>query len=151
MKEEAIHLYTIGFTEKSAEEFFGLLHMSGVSKVIDTRVNNASQLAGFAKGRDLAYFCRVLGGLKYEHRLEMAPTRELLSDYRKGGMIWDEYARRYLALLQARNLRANLRRSELDGACLLCSEHLPEHCHRSLLADYIRQSFPETRIEHLVA
>lgn len=149
MSTGPIRLYTIGFTEKSAEEFFGLLLSNGVRKLVDTRVNNTSQLAGFAKGKDLAYFCQAIGDIAYEHRLDMAPTRELLSDYRKGGMDWATYTDRYLSLLRQRRLHDKVRAADLDGACLLCSEHLPEHCHRSLLAEYLRERTPELEVVHL--
>jgi uncharacterized protein (DUF488 family) len=144
-----VRLFTIGFTEKSAEQFFGLLLANGVRTLVDTRINNTSQLAGFAKGRDLAYFCRAIGGIGYEHRTDMAPTRELLGRYRKEGRSWDEYADRYLALLHERKLRDRVQPDELDGACLLCSEHLPEHCHRSLLADYLKAAYPQISVTHL--
>jgi uncharacterized protein (DUF488 family) len=144
-----IRLYTIGFTGKSAEGFFGLLLSSGVRKLVDTRVKNSSQLAGFAKGKDLAYFCRVIGGIAYEHRLDMAPTKELLSEYRKGVMSWAAYTDRYLSLLRQRRLQERVQAADLDAACFLCSEHLPEHCHRSLLAEYLRDFIPELEVFHL--
>lgn len=149
MSTAPIRLYTIGFTEKSAERFFELLLSSGVGRLVDTRINNTSQLAGFAKGRDLAYFCQAIGGIGYEHREDMAPTKELLSEYRKGGMSWETYADRYLTLLRQRKLREHVRPADLDGACLLCSEHLPEHCHRSLLAEYLRDANPGIEVTHL--
>jgi uncharacterized protein (DUF488 family) len=149
MSTGRIRLYTIGFTEKSAERFFELLLSHGVRKLIDTRINNTSQLAGFAKGRDLAYFCKAIGGIGYEHRVDMAPTKELLSEYRKGGMDWDVYTDRYLGLLRQRKLNAKIQHDELDGACLLCSEHLPEQCHRSLLAEYLREAEAGIEIVHL--
>lgn len=149
MPAKPIHLFTIGFTEKSAEQFFSLLLDSGVKKLIDTRVNNTSQLSGFAKGRDLAYFCGAIGGIEYEHRLDMAPTKELLSQYRKGGMGWAEYTERYLELLRRRKLRSKVQIRDLDGACFLCSEHLPGECHRSLLADHLKEENPELEIVHL--
>jgi hypothetical protein len=95
-----IRLYTIGFTNKSAEKFFGLLQAGGVGKIIDTRLSNASQLAGFAKGADLTYFARNIGGIGYEHRLDMAPTKELLDSYRQKKLTWAEYEPAYLKLQQ---------------------------------------------------
>lgn len=149
MSTPPARLYTIGFTEKSAEEFFDLLLSHGVRKLVDTRVNNTSQLAGFAKGRDLAYFCRVVGSMEYEHRLDMAPTRDLLGEYRKGEINWAEYTDRYMGLLRKRKLRSTVSLRDLDGACLLCSEHLPEQCHRSLLSEHLREAFPEITVTHL--
>ena len=150
MSSKSVQLYTIGFTGKSAETFFYLLISNRVRKLIDTRVNNASQLSGFAKGKDLAYFSKAIGQIDYEHRLDMAPTRELLNDYRSNRLTWDEYSDTYLALLEERNLNGGLTAARLDRACLLCSEHLPKNCHRSLLAEYIRRAHPEVEVKHLV-
>ena len=149
MTNKPVRLFTVGFTEKSAEQFFGLLLANGVRKVVDTRINNTSQLSGFAKGRDLAYFCSTIGGIEYEHRLDMAPTKELLGQYRNGDMPWAAYAERYMDLLHQRKLRSTFNVQSLDGACLLCSEHLPEQCHRSLLAEHLREAFPEIVVTHL--
>ena len=143
-------LYTIGFTEKSAKAFFSLLSANDVKKLIDTRVNNASQLSGFAKGKDLEYFVGVIGGISYEHRLDMAPTRELLADYRSGNLSWVEYTKRYVALLDQRSVLAHVTPADLDRACLLCSEHLPDRCHRRLLAEHIQAAYPEIVVVHLV-
>jgi len=149
MTSRPCQLYTIGFTEKSAEEFFHLLSSNGVQRLIDTRVNNASQLSGFAKGKDLAYFTRVIGNMSYEHRLDMAPTRELLADYRSNQLTWPEYADKYVTLLKERDLKSKITLEELDRACLLCSEHRPDQCHRSLLAEYIRGIHPAIEVSHL--
>ena len=149
MTSTACQIYTIGFTEKSAERFFQLLTSNGVQRLIDTRVNNASQLAGFAKGRDLAYFTKAIGNISYEHRLDMAPTRELLADYRSNQLSWAEYAEKYAGLLKERDLKSKITLEQLDQACLLCSEHLPDQCHRSLLAEYIRQIYPRVEVRHL--
>lgn len=144
-----IRLYTIGFTEKAAEKFFTLLTANRVRTLIDTRISNSSQLSGFAKGRDLAFFCRVLGGMRYEHRPDMAPTKELLRSYRKSSINWEEYAREYIGLLEARRLADKVTLEDLEDACFLCSEHRPEHCHRSLLTEYLRRAHPRLRPTHL--
>jgi uncharacterized protein (DUF488 family) len=145
-----MQLFTIGFTQKSAQEFFDLLRDNGVRKIVDTRINNSSQLAGFAKGRDLEYFSRVILGIPYEHVVDFTPTQDLLKRYRDKGLTWDEYEREYLELLRDRKIMENLDLESLDGACLLCSEHLPDHCHRRLLAEYIKAHYPELIIIHLV-
>ena len=144
-----IRLYTIGFTGKSAEKFFTLLQTSGVKKIIDTRVSNASQLAGFAKGADLAYFARQIGGMEYEHRLELAPTKELLDGYRNKKVTWAEYEPIYLELLRTRQIEQNIDFAALDGACLLCSEDTPDKCHRRLLAEYLKGFDEDIEIVHL--
>ena len=145
-----MHLYTIGFTEKSAEEFFTLLQTANVRLVLDTRLNNRSQLAGFSKSRDLAYFLRVIGGIDYRHVEAMAPTAEMLELFRGSKDRWPEYEMSFRALLEQRRLAQAVQPAELDRACLLCSEHTPEHCHRRIVAEYLRESFPEIEIMHLM-
>lgn len=147
---DSIRLYTVGFTKKSAEQFFELLLSNQVRRLVDTRVNNASQLAGFAKGKDLRYFCKVIGNIEYQHRLDMAPTQELLREYRMGHMNWSDYTDRYIRILEERELGSTISRQDLHKACLLCSEHLPDQCHRSLLANYLRDGYPEITISHLI-
>ena len=144
-----IKLYTIGFTSKSAQQFFELLEQNGVKKIIDTRISNASQLSGFAKGRDLAFFARRLANIDYEHELDFAPTKELLNDYRKKQISWAEYSASYQQLLENRQIKANVDTAALHQSCLLCSEHSPEKCHRRLLAEYLQNINPEIEIIHL--
>lgn len=146
---DVIKLYTIGFTGKNAEIFFGLLNEHGIKKIIDTRINNTSQLAGFAKGSDLKFFAGAIGNIGYEHRIDFAPTKELLSRYRDKKMGWEEYENEYLQLLKGRDLNDDIR--SLHRSCLLCSEHLPDRCHRRLLADYLK-SLSELPVEiiHLI-
>lgn len=145
-----IELYTIGFTKKSAKDFFGLLKKNDVAKIIDTRVNNGSQLAGFAKGRDLAFFAETVGGMGYEHELDFAPTKDLLKKYRKKEMSWEEYEVEYLNLLDIRKIGNKVDIEALHQNCLLCSEHSPEHCHRRLLAEYFQHKFTGLKIKHLI-
>ena len=78
-----ITLYTIGFTKKNARKFFGLLKQAGVKKLVDIRINNSSQLAGFAKGGDLEFFMKEICNADYVHLTDLAPTKELLKDYQK--------------------------------------------------------------------
>jgi len=99
-----IKLYTIGFTGKTAEMFFSLLRNNSVKKIVDTRLNNVSQLAGFAKGADLKFFAGEIGHMDYEHNVELAPTKELLSRYREKKMSWQDYEREYLNVLDMRNI-----------------------------------------------
>lgn len=145
-----IELYTIGFTNKSAEQFFGLLRDSAVQTIVDTRVNNGSQLSGFAKGTDLAFFARQIGGMDYRHRLDFAPTKELLTHYRAKELTWAEYETEYLNLMDIRRVGQHINVDELHQTCLLCSEHTPEHCHRRLLAEYLQHRFGSIQIHHLV-
>ena len=144
-----IHLFTIGFTGKSAEQFFALLQNAEVRLLIDTRLNNVSQLAGFTKRRDLEYFLRVIGDIAYVHDTELAPTDDILDGYKKKRMQWDEYAKRFNELLERRAPAAHRKPADFDRACLLCSEPTPEHCHRRLVGEYLQRAWPQVVIHHL--
>ncbi len=142
-------LFTIGFTQRSAENFFGTLQQAGVRTVIDTRLNNRSQLAAFTKQKDLAYFLRTITGIEYEHDLGLAPTAEILKPYKQGVMTWAEYQREFDALLTERAPADHDTRERFAGACLLCSEHEPDFCHRRLVAEYLQRHWPELAVRHL--
>ena len=141
-------IFTIGFTKTSAEHFFSRIKESGAKKIIDVRLNNVSQLAGFAKRDDLAYFTRSICEIGCEHVPTLAPTQEMLSTYRKDGGDWDEYAKRFVSLLAQRQIE-RMNRNELDGGCLLCSEDKPHHCHRRLVAEYLKEKWEDVEIHHL--
>lgn len=144
-----IRLFTIGFSEKSASTFFTLLKTAGVRKIIDTRLNNVSQLAGFAKGKDLEYFAREIGDIGYEHSVDLAPSKELLSRYRDKSITWAQYETEYISILDTRNIVQQIDFEKLNDSCLLCSEHKPEMCHRRLLAEYLKKANKEIEIIHL--
>lgn len=144
-----IKLYTIGFTKKNAEKFFGLLKSNDVTTIIDTRINNTSQLSGFAKGDDLKYFAKELNNINYMHNVDLAPTKELLSQYRKGDLSWGKYEQEYLDLLDVRKISKKIDIKKLHQNCLLCSEHTAEKCHRRLLAEYLYVVNPDIEIIHL--
>lgn len=144
-----ITLFTIGFTEKSAKEFFAKLKEAGVRRVVDIRLNNVSQLAGFAKKLDLEYFLRTIADINYAHELELAPTKDMLDDYRKKHIDWNEFADRYQNLLHARQPAKRFKPIDFDHACLLCSEPAPEHCHRRLAAEYLQSQWGNVIIQHL--
>ncbi|MCG8883984.1 DUF488 domain-containing protein [Tenacibaculum finnmarkense] len=143
-------LYTIGFTKKNAENFFGLLKTNKVNKIIDTRVNNTSQLSAFARGNDLKFFAKELMNIDYSHELDFAPTKELLSKYRKGEMNWEKYEQEYLDLLDFRKVSKKTDIKKLHKNCLLCSEHTAEKCHRRLLAEYLSEVNNDIEIIHLM-
>lgn len=143
-------LFTIGFTKKSAEEFFAKLSQAGVKRLVDVRLNNVSQLAGFAKREDLKYFAKALCGIEYVHLVELAPTQEMLDEYKKNGGDWEAYERKFLELLQTRRVEDTIPKEVLDGACLLCSEHEPDHCHRRLVAEYLNDKWGGVAIRHIV-
>jgi uncharacterized protein (DUF488 family) len=151
-KRAGMKLYTIGFTQKTAEDFFGRLRASEVKTLVDIRLNPHGQLAGFAKQADLPYFLRELaGGCGYVHLLELAPTKELMRAYRGGGTAWPAYARRFEALLDKRRIPETLDRKlfEAGACCLLCSEDTPDHCHRRLVAERLQAHWPGVEVGHL--
>ncbi len=145
-----VPLFTIGFTHKSAEKFFGLLREAGVKRVIDVRLNNVSQLAGFSKKDDLHFFLDAIGGIGYVHRPDLAPTQAMLDAYKKRKGAWADYEAQFRDLMIARRIEETVSRDLLDGACLLCSEDKPEHCHRRLVAEYLRDQWGNVDITHLI-
>lgn len=144
-----MRLFTIGFTKKTAAKFFGLLRASGAKRVVDVRLNNVSQLAGFAKKDDLAFFAKELAGMDYVHAPELAPTQEMLDAYKKEKGDWKQYEQRFLALMRERRIEEQLPRSIFDSGCLLCSEDKPHHCHRRLVAEYLQERWDDVEVKHL--
>ncbi len=143
-------LTTIGFTQTTAEGFFGRLERAGVRRVVDVRLHTSSQLAGFAKAQDLAYFLKRIGGIDYRHAALLAPTDEVLKAYRQKQISWAEYQRRFLDLIAERRIERQFDPAEFADACLLCSEAKPHHCHRRLVAEYLREHWPvELTVAHL--
>ena len=147
--ERPITLFTIGFAKKSAREFFTRLKEAGVRCVVDVRLNNVSQLAGFTKKPDLEYFLSEICGIGYIHRPELAPTKEILDAYRKKQIDWPEYERRFLALMRERRAEELVAREDMAGACLLCSEPKPQKCHRRLVVEYLQDCLGGMEIVHL--
>lgn len=143
-------IYTIGFTKKNAETFFNFLKVSNVKTLIDVRLNNVSQLAGFAKRDDLKFFLNELCGADYVHSPELAPTKDILNSYKKGDMSWEVYEDKFLNLMGQRNIERSIKPALLDHGCLLCSEHEPHLCHRRLVVEYLNQySDLDLKIKHL--
>lgn len=142
-------LYTIGFTKKNAEQFFGKLKQAGLTRIIDTRLNNVSQLAGFTKKDDLRFFAKEILGVDYIHAPSLAPTKDILDAYKKDGGDWSVYERKFNELIGSRHIENTLDKDMLDGACLLCSEPTPHHCHRRLVAEYLRDQWGNVDIKHL--
>jgi uncharacterized protein (DUF488 family) len=144
-------LYTIGFTQKRAEEFFGLLRHNKINRLVDIRLNPGGQLSGFAKQEDLPYFLSELAaGCQYIHIPELAPTKELLKDYR-AGLDWGQYVERFEKLMDERGIPENLNKYDFETShsCLLCSEPAPEHCHRGLIAQQLKSRWGDVEIIHL--
>ncbi|KUF20200.1 DUF488 domain-containing protein [Streptomyces silvensis] len=143
-----MRIHTIGFTKKSAETFFGLLRESGAKTLVDVRLNNVSQLSGFAKRNDLEYFLGELCGMAYAHRPDLAPTQPMLDDFKKHGVGWATYEEEFLELMRQRRIEATVPRELLADAVLLCSEEKPHHCHRRLVAEYLAEHWSGVGIEH---
>ncbi len=145
-----MNIYTIGFTKKSAEKFFDLLQTSGTTTLIDVRLNNVSQLAGFAKRDDLKFFLDKLCGMAYIHRPDLAPTQPMLDDYKKRVIDWATYKKRFLEIIKNRSIKDAGLRGLVDNAVLLCTEDKPHQCHRRLVAEHLAERWGGVTIEHLV-
>jgi len=142
-------IFTIGFTKTTAEAFFKRLQEAGVKKVIDVRLNNVSQLAGFAKKDDLRYFLKSIGGIEYVHLPELAPTKEIFDNIKKKKGQWTDFEKQFNELMKARRIEETIPRDSVDGACLLCSEAKPHNCHRRLVAEYLKEKWGDIDIVHL--
>ena len=149
--EKNIDLFTIGFTKKNAEQFFSKLKHAGSKRIIDIRLNNNSQLAGFAKQADLAFFLREVNDMGYVYLPELAPTKDILDAYKKHKGDWSDYESAFFKLIQKREIEKRVDPEVFNGGCLLCSEHEPHHCHRRLVAEYLNEKWGGgIRITHLV-
>ncbi|MGD0231572.1 MAG: DUF488 domain-containing protein [Syntrophorhabdales bacterium] len=142
-------IFTIGFTKKSAEVFFTKLQLAGASRLVDVRLNNVSQLAGFAKRDDLRYFLRTICQMDYVHLPELAPAQHILDEYKKHNGDWNRYERQFIDLMTTRQIENKVSRELLENACLLCSEDKPSHCHRRLVAEYLSDRWGSIQIEHI--
>ncbi|MEG3620003.1 DUF488 domain-containing protein [Magnetovibrio sp. PR-2] len=141
-------LFTIGFTKTTAQNFFERLKNSGAKKIIDVRLNNVSQLAGFAKRDDLKYFSQTICSMDYLHAPKLAPTKDILDDYKKKKGAWEDYEKRFHDLMVKRKIE-DIDKNVVDGGCLLCSEDKPHHCHRRLVAEYLKDKWDGVDIIHL--
>lgn len=145
-----MEIYSIGFTQKTAEQFFTRIKDAGIRLLLDVRLNNVSQLAGFAKRADLAFFLREICGAGYRHEPLLAPTQEMLDSYRSKAAPWQEYERRFLALMAERRVECELDRALFENpTVLLCSEATAERCHRRLVMEYLREKWGDVAISHL--
>jgi uncharacterized protein (DUF488 family) len=142
-------IFTIGFTKKSAETFFTRLKEAGVNRLIDVRLNNVSQLAGFTKKDDLRFFAKAICNIEYVHIPTLAPTQDMLDAYKKQKGDWGLYERQFLDLMRSRHVEETTSPETLDGGCLLCSEEKPHHCHRRLVAEYLSEKWGNVQIHHI--
>jgi uncharacterized protein (DUF488 family) len=145
-----VEVYTIGFTKKSAAEFFGTLRRAGIRRLIDVRLSNTSQLAAFAKRDDLQFFLREICQADYRHEPLLAPTQDILDAYKKKRMSWEEYEARFVDLLVERAAERNVDRRLFDApTALLCSEPSAQRCHRRLAAEYLAEKWGGIEVVHL--
>jgi uncharacterized protein (DUF488 family) len=144
-----VRLFTIGYTKKSAEEFFSKIRNAHVKRILDIRLNNSSQLAGFTKRPDFEYFLKEIGGIDYLHLPELCPTKEIFEAYREHTITWQEFEKQFVDLLKQRRIEDIVDKELLDHACLLCSEDKPDHCHRRLVGQYLSQKPGNLELVHL--
>jgi uncharacterized protein (DUF488 family) len=145
-----MEIYSIGFTQKTAEQFFSLLKSAGIRRLLDVRLNNISQLAGFAKRQDLPFFLKEICHAEYRHEPLLAPTQDILDRYKKKKGSWPEYESKFLALLAERKVEKSLDRSLFSvPTVLLCSEPTPEWCHRRLVLEYLTEKWRDLHAIHL--
>lgn len=144
-------IYTIGFAQKNAEQFFNLIRNNEIEVLIDIRLNNKSQLAGFTKGNDLPFLLREICNCKYVHKSDYAPTKEILSSYQKKKIGWREYEELFLPLIENRRIENDFEESfsMYKKVCLLCTEPMPKMCHRRLVADYLKKRIAGISIIHI--
>ena len=144
-------IFTIGFTQKSASDFFNLIKENKIDLLIDIRLNNVSQLAGFAKGKDLEYFLRVICNCDYVHDDHFAPTKELLDSYRAKKQSWQQYEVIFAEIMRERRLSERFEELYMkhENICLLCSEPSADRCHRRLVAEYLQKNIDNIKIVHI--
>jgi uncharacterized protein (DUF488 family) len=145
-----VNVFTIGFTKRSAADFFGTLRRAGIQRLLDVRLNNSSQLAGFTKASDLPFFLKEICGAEYLHEPLLAPSQELFDAYKKGKGSWNEYERRFLHLMAEREIEKKIDRKLFEiPTALLCSETTAEHCHRRLVLEYLQEKWGGLTAVHL--
>ncbi len=149
MPSEPISVFTVGFTKKTAGEFFEKLRAADIKRVVDVRLNKVSQLAGFSKRDDLKYFLKEILNVEYVEAPLLAPTQPLLDAYKKSKGSWADYERDFLRLMEERHIEDKIDPSMLAGDCLLCSEDTPHHCHRRLVVDYLQRRWGNLSIKHI--
>ena len=143
-------IFTIGFTKKTARTFFTKLRQSGAKRIVDIRLNNVSQLAGFTKKDDLEFFLKEICGMDYTHVTELAPTQDIMDEFKKNKGDWSTFEKQFIDLMTARQVEKTVSREIIDNGCLLCSEDKPDNCHRRLVAEYLKKHWQDIEIIHIV-
>lgn len=145
-----VDLATIGFTKTTAAKFFERLRSAGIKRVIDVRLHNTSQLAGFAKADDLAFFLKEICGSQYVHQPILAPTDDILKAFKRDKGDWNIYQHSFMRLMEQRKIENKLKPDMFQDGCLLCSEETPHHCHRRLVCEYLNSRWDGTlKVRHL--
>lgn len=144
-----VRIFTIGCAGKNAREFFTILKQANIKKVVDVRLYNTSQLAGFTRRQDVEYFLQAIVGAKYVHLPIMAPTKQLLTDYKKGLVSWQQYETQFKTLITQRQIQRHITQQDADMSCLLCSEAKADNCHRRLITEYLAEHWQNVSIHHL--
>jgi len=147
--EKKNKVFTIGYAGKDAHQFFSILKQAGIRKVIDVRLYNTSQLAGFTKKQDMEYFLQAIVGSEYIHMPIMAPTKQLLNDYKKGLIGWPQHETQFKSIIAQRQIDKHIIPQDMDMICFLCSEATADNCHRRLVAEYLAGLWPNISIIHL--
>ena len=147
--ENLVKVFTMGYVGKNAREFFDILKQAGIKKVVDVRLYNTSQLAGFTKKHDLEYFLLTIVGAEYIHIPIMAPTKQLLNDYKKGLLNWQQYKTQFNSIIAERQIEKHITPQDMDMACFLCSEAKADNCHRRLVVEHLAEHWQNISINHL--
>ncbi len=147
--ERITKIFTLGYAGKNAREFFTILNQAGIRKIIDVRLYNTSQLAGFTKRQDIEYFLQAIVGAEYIHLPIMAPTKQLLNDYKKGLINWQQYEKQFKPIIARRQIEKHLVPQDMDMSCFLCSEAEADNCHRRVVAEYLAEHWQNVSIHHL--
>jgi len=147
--EKTTRIFTVGYAGKNACQFFTILKQAGIRKVIDVRLYNTSQLAGFTKKQDIEYFLQAIVGAEYISLPIMAPTKQLLNDYKKGQISWQQYETQFKSIITQRQIEKHIMSQDMNMSCFLCSETTADNCHRRLIAEYMAELWPNISIIHL--
>ena len=144
---KTIKVFTIGFTKKTADVFFKKLKQSSAKRIVDVRLNNISQLAGFAKKNDLIYFLKEIAGMDYIHLPDLAPTKNILDEYKKNKGEWSIYEYKFMKLMEQRGIEKQDIKNIIHQSCLLCSEHEADYCHRRLVIEYLKKKWTDETLQ----
>jgi len=144
---KSIKLFTIIYTQKPAGVLFEKLKQSKAKRIVDVRLNNVSQLAGFAKKNDLIYFLKEIANMDYVHLPDMAPTKNILDEYKKNKGDWSDYEYKFMKLMEQRCIEKQDIKNIIHQGCLLCSEHEPDYCHRRLVIEYLKKKWTHEELQ----